>query len=1450
MRRVASVRAGSRVGLLQHALLAVLAFAPTLAAARGRVAADTRQDLYVDPGDFLTRALTLWDPHVHLGTVTHSNIGNTFPIGTFYAVTDGLGVPAWVAQRLWLGGILFAAGAGVLFLARSIRWRSGGILVAAAAYLLSPYVLQYAPRTSILLLPFAALPWLIGLTERALRTGGWRHPALMALLAMASSGANVSTFALVALGPALWIAFALGGRATTWRRVGVVVGRTAILTAGTCALWLTALVVEARHGLNLLAYTETLPQVSTTSTAFETLRGLGYWLFYGTEAREPNISAAPHYLETTAVLVVSFAVPGLALVSALLLRWRHRAFCVALILTGVIVGVGAYPFDDPSLVGRGFKSLADISSAGLALRSSTRAVPLAVLGMSLLLGAGVGALWTRSTRAGVVATGVVAALVLIDAIGLLSGDVVDPNFSRGTVPAYWRAAATALDRSRHDTRVLEIPGSQFAAYRWGSTYDTPILPTLISRPSVAREEIPFGSPAAADLLSALDRRIQEGVFEPQALAPVARLLSAGAVLLRSDLAFERYATPRPQALWGLLQSPPPGLGPPVGYGAPRPNRPDPHVPLLDAQTLGIPASAPEPPPVAVYRVTGVPSIVHAVASGRPTLLDGDGEGLVDAASAGLVTGANPILYSPSLSTRPRDLRRALGAGADLVVTDTNRRRERRWRSTSYTTGLTDRAGHSQPPTGQGEAELNVFPGTTDASRTVTEARGATVEASAYGGLVTFNPEQRAASAFDGDPSTAWEVGTIVDPRGTHLTLRSDRPLVADHLDLVQAQGGFRTRFVSEVLLRFDGGAPVRVRLDPRSWTPPGQTVTFPQRRFSTLDIEVTDTVTTPEASLRGVSGTGFAEVGVPGLRVDELIRLPEDLTRRLSPAEASPHRLTYVLTRLRANPAVTDHGDEERSLARVFTTPDSRVFSLSGTARLSAALPDDVVDRLLGSPDAGGGGVTITSSGRLPGAIDQRASAALDGDPATHWTGSLVQQAGAWVQVGLPTPHTIDQLDLSVVADGRHSVPTQVRVDAEGGSRVVELPTVTDGSAPDAVRATPVRFAPLTGSTFRVTVTAVRELDSPDATSGLPQPLPVAVAELGLPGVVAPPAPAALPGDCRRDVVTIDGAPVGIRVVGSTTDAVARRGLRVEACDGPVLLGRGRHVLRTAPGSRLGVDVDRLVLGSDRGGGPLPLDDRGDPVPPPPPEAAPTVKVVKSGSTSMHLRVSASSRPSWLVLGESRSDGWTARLSSGHGLGAPTLVNGYANGWYLPAGGAREVVLTWTPQRTIRAALIVAALGLLLCLVLVGFGRRWRADPDDHTATADDATLGWPGGRTLRDPRLVVGVAALAGLATGIVVDVWGGIAVAVVVAVAASWRYGRALLAAVALALVASGFLGVVWHQHDDHRRVGYDWTAGEETQHRLTLTGLMLVGVDPILGAITRGRRPRRVPHPEGGE
>ena len=83
-------------------------------------------------------------------------------------------MPVWVAQRLWMGSILFAAGAGILYLCRILGLRGPGPVAGALLYMLTPYVLQYAGRISVILLPWAGLPFMLGLTIVALRRGGWR----------------------------------------------------------------------------------------------------------------------------------------------------------------------------------------------------------------------------------------------------------------------------------------------------------------------------------------------------------------------------------------------------------------------------------------------------------------------------------------------------------------------------------------------------------------------------------------------------------------------------------------------------------------------------------------------------------------------------------------------------------------------------------------------------------------------------------------------------------------------------------------------------------------------------------------------------------------------------------------------------------------------------------------------------------------------------------------------------------------------------------------------------------------------------------------------------------------------------------------------------------------------------------------------------------------------------
>src|SRR5450432_3385648 len=84
-----AARTTRRIG---YALLALLAYVPMLLTHPGRVVADTKSYLYLDPDRLLSRAVSMWDPHIGLGTVTHQNIGYLFPMGPFYAVTHALGI--------------------------------------------------------------------------------------------------------------------------------------------------------------------------------------------------------------------------------------------------------------------------------------------------------------------------------------------------------------------------------------------------------------------------------------------------------------------------------------------------------------------------------------------------------------------------------------------------------------------------------------------------------------------------------------------------------------------------------------------------------------------------------------------------------------------------------------------------------------------------------------------------------------------------------------------------------------------------------------------------------------------------------------------------------------------------------------------------------------------------------------------------------------------------------------------------------------------------------------------------------------------------------------------------------------------------------------------------------------------------------------------------------------
>lgn len=1422
-------------------LVAALAYIPFFLSSPGEVSADTKAYLYLNPSRLLSGAAYLWDPNYGSGTVPHQNIGYLFPMGPYYWATHLVGIPPWVAQRFWLGSISFAAGAGVLYLLSTLRWRHpGAALVAALVYMLTPYQLAYTARISAVLLPWAGLPWMVALTIRSVRRGGWRDPALFALVVFVIGGTNATSLLLAGLAPALWLLIAVvTGEVSLPRALGAT-ARMAVLVLGTSLWWIAGLINQGRYGINYLEVSETVRTVASGSSPTEVLRGLGNWFFYGGDALGTWINQSYDFTQRRWLILVSFALPLLALAAAAVVKWRHRAYFAGLIVVGTVVAVGAYPYDNPTPLGSVFKGFATGSSVGLALRSTPRAVPLVALGVAGLIAAGVAALAPIRPWLRLGAVALAGSLALINFVpvwrdGYVASRVAFPN----SIPSYWYQAGSAVQAGGSTTRALELPGSDFAAFRWGDTVD-PIMPALSSRPWVSRELIPFGSPQSANLLIALDHRLQEGTFEPSSLAPVARFMNSGTVVLRTDLQYERYNTPRPRQLWNLFTNPrPAGVGAPAAFGPTTPNVAT-TVPLFDELDLRA-TGQPWPPKVALFPVSGVPSIVSTAPARQPVVVAGDGEGLVDSSAAGIVDGRALVLYSAALS--PSATKQALTSGADLVVTDSNRRRAQRWGTVRDTTGYTETAGEQPLVVDTEDFRLDPFPGASDATRTVTELGGVqSVQATGYGQHAYYTPDEKPTNALDGDPTTAWRVGGEGDPIGQALVISLHAPVTTDHVNLAQPITGDNYRTITQVRLTFDGGHAQTVTLGPSSLTASGQTITFPRVKFKQLRIEILDTNIGTRAGYGGINGVGFSEVRIPGVHMDDVVRLPVDLLQKAGAASAD-HRLALVMTRLRYEPGSRYRQDEEPTLARAFTLPTSRTFSTSGQARVNPNAPDSVLDTVLGTTAPG---VTFSASAHLAGDTAARASSAFDGDTTTAWSTPFGDPTGQWLQASLAAPVTMDHLNLAVVADGRHSVPTQLTLQVDGTTqRTINLPAIADRGPEGATTSIPVTFPVVTGSTFRLVVSGVRAEATRDYTTHRITDLPVAIADAGLPGVPGPARPGTLDTGCRSDLLTVDGHPVAARVSGDEASAVADRALSLTACDRGLSLTPGRHVLRSGPGAADGIDIDRAVLTSGPGGAPMAAAPLGAPRS----TAGATVRVTSGSRTGYDLQVtSTDGKPFFLVLGQSFNAGWQAEATSGAKVAGKQLVDGYANGWEIAPGrsGTFTVHLRWVGQTIIWIGLALSGLALLACLALIWLERRRRPDLEvEEPEPALASPLRSGGSRP--PPRILVSTAVAAGLVAGIASRPWIGLVVGVAVAAALRWRRARAVLTAGSVGALGIAALYVVVQQGRYRYPTIYNWPSNFGGVADIAWLAVMFLGADALVQLVRRHAARRRAAEPD---
>jgi hypothetical protein len=1442
---------------VDYLAMVVLAFVPMLASRPGVVTDDTKTYLYLDPGRYVRQATSLWDPSVALGTVTHENIGYLLPMGPFYWGLAELHVQLWVAQRLWMGVLLVGAGAGTLYLCRVVGLTGPGRYVASIGFMFTPYVLQYAGRISAILMPWAGLPWMVAFVILALRRGGWKYPALFALVVALVSGINASSILYVGVAPVLWLLYSVViSREASWRRAWGVAWKVGLLSGLVSLWWAIGLQVEAAYGINVLKYTETVPVTSSTSLASEVIRGLGYWYFYGSDRVGNWTQSSVAYTQNLWLVAASFAVPVLAVAAAVMVKWRHRAYFVLVIVVGMVLSVGAYPFTHPSGFGSVLKAIMVDTTAGLAMRSTDRASPLVILGLAILLGAGVTAVVRRVRRTGLLVGAFAVAAIAGASTPLWTGAIIAHGFTQpATLPTYVRQAATALNQTHPGTRVYALPGNDFAAYRWGDTIDT-VWPGLLTRPFVTHEQQIMGSLPTADLLQAIDSPLQGGTEDWNALAPMASLMSAGDVLVQYDQAYERYDTPNPQQLALGLATIPNGLSNPVAYGKPVANVSP--IANLDEAALARPPNQPPTPPLVSYTVNNPRPIVRAESLADPLVVDGNSSGLVNAASIGLLSDNPTIFYAGTLDTDPSLRHHVLAKPANLVVTDTNRKQSFEWTSLTANTGYTQTASEGPDTTNPSDAPLNLFPTAPADAQTTTVFSGASsVTASSYGSSFTYLPEVRPAAALDGNTQTAWLDDSFAPPIGQWWQVALTQPTTASRVTLVQPQTGDPDRWITKVSLRFDGGHPVTVELGPGSRTPTGQTIPFSSRTFSTLRITIDAIGQAPQLSAtQAASSVGFAEVGIPGVTVHESVSLPQDLLRSTGPSSIFDS-LTLLMTRLRAS-GVPPRSDTETTLARTFWLPTARTFTVSGSARVSSLVPDDEIDRLVGRPGADHTGVVAYSKGRLPGDLSAGASATLDGNPATVWEPGfgVTHQAGEWLEYDLPAPITVDHLDLQVVADGEHSVPTSITVTAGTDSVSLPLPPIADGRNAGSVVSVPLTLPrPVTGQNLRITFDTVRIETTVNYNSQSPLAMPIAIADVGIPGLVAAPVPATIPATCRNDLLSVDGAPLWVSVAGSSASALAGNPLAVSLCGpdaGGLPLGPGTHTLTSNPGQLVGFNIDQLALASAAGGGPaLPVagGSAGQLVPTTGP---PSVAVTTQTSTSLQLRVSgvtAGTAPYELVMGQSLNAGWVATVN-GHRLGAPGLVDGFANGWRIDpaslgsaAGGAVTVDLRWAPQGRVNIGLLVSLVAILLCLVLVFLPRRWRrvvVSPETVPAGEESPRLLRPFAADGRPAtvRMAATIGVITGAVAGIISAPITGLIVGAATLTVLLVPRLRTLLGLAAIGCVLAAGLYVVAHQSAAHVTADGAWPSQFGLASSLTWAGVVFLGADTTVEVFRRWR------------
>jgi arabinofuranan 3-O-arabinosyltransferase len=1279
-------------------LVGAVALALTFVQSPGQVSPDTKLDLTANPLRFLARATNLWNSELPFGQAQNQAYGYLFPHGTFFLVGHALGVPGWITQRLWWALLLSVGFWGLLRVAETLGIGSPtSRVIGALAFALSPRVLTTLGSISSETLPMMLAPWVLLPTILALRAStdrSVRALAAQAGLAVALMGAVNAIATLAGCLPAvIWWAChrpnRLWWRYTAWWA----------LALGLATLWWVVALVCLRHvSPPFLDFIESSGVTTQWSSLTEMLRGTDVW----TPFVAPTATAgAPLVTGSAAVLATCLvAAAGLAGLASPGMPARGRL--VTMLLVGVVLMAVGYSGGLGSPVAQEVQAFLD--AAGAPLRNvhklgSVIRIPVALgvaqlLGRVALPGSAPRPAWLRALahpeRDKRAAVAIVVLTALMVSTSLVWTGRLAPPGTFGAIPAYWHQVAGWLDEHNRGApvpgRVLVVPGAPFATQAWGTTHDEP-LQVLGGSPWGVRDSIPLTPPQTIRALDSVQRLFAAG--QPSAgLADTLARQGISYVVLRNDLDPETSRSARPILVHRAIGGSP-GLRKVAQFGAPV-------GPGTLAGFVSDGGLRPRYPAVEVYRVVvggDDPGAPYFVDTDRLARVDGGPEVLLRLDERRRLLGQPPL--GPVLMTS--DVRGA-GLPAPLVtVTDTPVARE-----TDY--GRVDQHSSAVRAAGDARRTYNRVPDyPVPGADTVFGAwNGGRITVSSSSSDSTAMPDvapaTSSAAAVDGDSATAWVSNALQAAVGQWLRVDFDHPVTNGSITITPsatAVGAQVRRILIETAngsttLRFDEpGKPLATAL-PYGETPwvrvtaAGTDDGSPGVQFGITDLSITQ-----------YDASGFAHpvslrhtVSVPGPPPGSAVAawdLGSELLGRPGCA-AAPDGVRCAASMALAPEEPVNFSRTLTVAAPVSVTPTVWVRPRQGP-NLADLIAEPNTTRAQGDSDA----VDILGS----------AFAATDGDLATAWTAPqrVVQhKSPPTLTVTLPRATEVAGLRLAPSASTLPAHPTVVAVNLGDGPQVRSLKP----GEPQTLSLKP-----------RVTDTvSISLLDWEDVIDrnalGFDQLKPPGLAEVAVLGADGNPiAPADAARNRAREItVGCDRGPV-IAVAGRfvhtsirTTAGALLDGEPVEAqpCERePIALPAGQQELLIGPGAQFVVDGARLST-------PAATDIPG---------AAPVrAQTGAWGPSRREVRAPASPTARLLVIPESINPGWVARTAAGTRL-TPVAVNGWQQGWVVPAGDPGTITLSFASNSLYRAGLAVglALLPLLAALAWWRPRRRRTGDP-------------------------------------------------------------------------------------------------------------------------------------------